>query len=47
MEDENSPSVLLEAAIGLHEMFLTLIAAGFTEYQALIMVVNFVKPDPK
>lgn len=43
--DEMSP--ILEAAVGLHELFLTYVAAGFTEYQALVLVVEMVRPRPE
>lgn len=44
MDNENEfvPPVL-EAAIALHEMFITFRQAGFTEYQAIIMVVELLK----
>lgn len=38
MDDFKSPA--LEAAIALHEMFLTFVQAGFTEDQALKIVLN-------
>jgi len=37
------PSALKEAALALHEMYVTLIESGFTQYEALIIVANMVK----
>lgn len=34
---------LLDAAITMHEMFTTLIEAGFTEQQALYMVAQMLR----
>jgi hypothetical protein len=45
MDEFNSPA--LEAAIALHEMFKTFIQAGFTEAQALKLVVEFLKSSGK
>lgn len=42
--EELSP--ILEAAIGFHELFLVYVEAGFTEYQALVLVVEMVRPRP-
>lgn len=42
--DELSP--ILEAAIGLHELFLVYMEAGFTERQALILVFESIRPRP-
>lgn len=47
--DEINPgelSPILEAAVGVHELFLTYVAAGFTEYQAIILVVEMIRPRP-
>jgi hypothetical protein len=44
-EEFNSP--ILDAAIALHEMFLTFMKAGFTETQALKLVVEFFKEQGK
>lgn len=35
---------ILDAAIALHEMFLTLQVAGFTEAQALFIVAQVFRP---
>jgi len=35
---------LLDAAIAMHELFLTLKQAGFTEGQALYIVAQGIKP---
>ena len=40
-------SALLDAAIAMHEMYLTLVQAGFTEHQALYVVAVFLKPETK
>lgn len=45
-EPQNPISGLLESAIAMHEMFLTLVAGGFTEYQALVMVAQMIKGNP-
>jgi len=34
----DEPSELLQAWIGMHELFKTALAAGFTEYQAAIII---------
>lgn len=34
---------LLEAAIAMHEIYLSLIQAGFTEHQSLIIVANMTR----
>ena len=47
--DEKGPnnpiSVLLEAAISLHELYTSFIAAGFTEAQALNLVAQTLRPQ--
>ena len=50
MSEENSKtpepfSLLLEAAISMHEMFSSLVAAGFTESQALTLVGQVLRPQ--
>lgn len=35
---EVAPSPLLEGFQAMHEMFLTLVAAGFSEYQACLIL---------
>ena len=45
MDEFNSPA--LEAAMALHEMFETFVKAGFTESQALKLVVEFLKSSGK
>lgn len=37
------PETLDEVAVRVHEWFLSLIRAGFTEDQALVIVVNALK----
>lgn len=47
-EDSNLPdemSALIEAAVSMHEMFITLITAGFTEAQALTLVGQLLRPQ--
>lgn len=39
-------SELLHSALAMHEMFLTLVQGGFTEYQALVMIAQMIKPNP-
>lgn len=42
----NNPiSVLLEAAISMHELYVSFIAAGFTEAQALTLVAQTLRPQ--
>lgn len=36
-------TALAEAAFALHEMFLSLMGAGFTEEQALTLVSNYMR----
>ena len=43
-ENQDFISPILDAAIALHELFLTLTAAGFNEYQALIIIGQYLKP---
>lgn len=43
-EPENFNPPLLDAAIALHEMYLTLIMAGFSETQALYIVAQTFRP---
>lgn len=38
-------SVTAEAAAGLHELFLTYVAAGFTEAQALFLLAQIIRPQ--
>ena len=38
---------LINAAIALHEMFITLQAAGFTEAQALYIVAQTFRPKER
>lgn len=44
-DDFNSP--ILDAAIALHEMFLTLVKAGFNEDQALFLVADVLRNTGK
>jgi hypothetical protein len=46
MESDASSDMtpLLDAAISMHELFLTLTQAGFTEAQALYIVAQGIKP---
>lgn len=41
----NPISLLLEAAISMHEMYLNFVAAGFTEAQALTLVAQTLRPQ--
>lgn len=42
----NNPiSALLEAAVTMHEMYVSFIAAGFTEVQALTLVSQTLRPQ--
>ena len=43
-ENQDFISPILDAAIALHELFTTLVAAGFSEYQALVIVGTYLKP---
>jgi hypothetical protein len=43
MDDEDYVSPALAAAMAMHEMFTTFVKAGFTEAQALTMVVELLK----
>lgn len=47
MSDQEFNSPALDAAIVLHEMFETFMKAGFTETQALIIVVEILKNSGK
>lgn len=38
---DSAPSPLLEAAVYMHEMFTTYVEAGFTEDQALKIVISY------
>lgn len=38
-------SALLEAAISMHEMYVSFIAAGFTETQAMTLVAQTLRPQ--
>lgn len=40
---KNPMSSLSVGAAAMHEMFLSLVAAGFTEWQACIIVAEFAK----
>ena len=40
------PQTLLEACIGLHEMFSSLLQAGFTESQALQVIGHMMAANP-
>lgn len=42
---DNPISVLLEAAINMHELYISFIAAGFTEAQALTLVAQTLRPQ--
>lgn len=47
-DDNNTPeplSALMEAAVSMHEMFLSLLAGGFTEAQALYLVSQVLRPQ--
>lgn len=44
-DDFNSP--ILDAAIAMHEMFLTFVKAGFTENQALFLVADVLRNSGK
>lgn len=37
-EQAPEPSPLAEAFLAMHEMFLSMVAAGFSEYQACVML---------
>lgn len=43
MENDDYKSPALEAAIAMHEMYLTFMQAGFTETQALKMVIELLR----
>lgn len=44
--DANDISALKEAAVSMHEVFLELRAAGFSEYQACIILAEMIRPRP-
>lgn len=48
-QDDKGPvnpiNVLLEAAISMHELYVSFIAAGFTESQALTLVAQTLRPQ--
>ena len=45
-QDPKSPiGALLEAAISMHEMYSSFVAAGFTEQQALYLVSQSLRPQ--
>jgi len=44
---ENVPYTMKDAAAGLHETYLSLVAAGFTKWQALQLVGNMLRPQPQ
>lgn len=44
-EPKNPISVLLEAAISMHELYSSFVAAGFTEAQALTLVAQTLRPQ--
>ena len=46
-EERDFVSPVLEAAIAMHELFTTLIAAGFKESQALVITVEMLKNSGK
>lgn len=41
---DNPIGALLDAAISMHEMFTSFVAAGFTEQQALYLVGQSLRP---
>lgn len=45
MENESSLTLLLQAAVSMHEMFITLMESGFTEMQALYLVGQILRPN--
>lgn len=42
---DNPIGALLDAAISMHEMYVSFVAAGFTEQQALYLVSQGLRPD--
>lgn len=45
-DDPKSPiGALLEAAISMHELYKSFVAAGFTEQQALYLVSQSLRPQ--
>lgn len=44
-EPKNPISALLEAAISMHELYVSFVAAGFTESQALTLVAQTLRPQ--
>jgi hypothetical protein len=44
-DPKNPISVLLEAAISMHELYSSFVAAGFTEAQALTLVAQTLRPQ--
>lgn len=49
MSDNNKPDYpsgpLFEAAVSMHEMYISFVAAGFTETQALTLVAQTLRPQ--
>jgi len=42
----NGPTPLMDAAIAIHEMFITYMAAGFSRKEALYLVAEQIKAAP-
>jgi len=44
---EEQPLTLAEAAIGLHELYISLVSAGFSEDQAMYLVAEVVSSQAR
>lgn len=42
----DAPSAIQVAFVAVHEMYTSLRGAGFTEYQALVIIANMMRPVP-
>jgi hypothetical protein len=45
-DDKYGFTSLSEAAVGLHEMFVSLVSAGFTDDQAITLIVQMLHDPP-
>jgi len=44
---EQQPLSIAETAIALHELFISLVSAGFTEEQAMYLVAEVISAPPR
>ena len=45
--NDNDAFTMKEACVGMHETYLSLVAAGFTKTQALQLVGQMLRPQPQ